>query len=149
MGRDAQDGKSTDQQEYARYTSFSAFLLIDTEAGQSTDQQGNDTRTGSNWSFNSWAEMLRMGNQQINRNMRAMTYFFSACFNFLSTYQRGILLALGKFELQSWAVMRKMVNQHINRILRIILYFSAFRSVTLILGNQHINKEMTHLLGEI
>ena len=149
MGSVGQFGKSTDQQESARYTSFCAFLLIDTEAGQSTDQQGNDTRTGSNWSFSSWAEMLRMGNQQINRNMRAMTYFFSACFNFLSTYQRGILLALGKFELQSWAVMRKMVNQHINRILRIILYFSAFRSVTLILGNQHINKEMTHLLGEI
>ena len=63
MGRDAQVGKSTDQQEYARYTSVSAFLLIDAEAGQSTDQQGNDTRTGSNLSFNSWAEMLRMGNQ--------------------------------------------------------------------------------------
>ena len=41
--------------------------------------------------------------------------------------------------------MRKMVNQHINRILRIILYFSAFQSVTRILPNQHINKEMTHL----
>ena len=38
----------------------------------------------------------RTVNQQINRNLRAMPNFSSACFNFQSTYQRGISLALGK-----------------------------------------------------
>ena len=42
-----------------------------------------------------------------------------------------------------------MVNQQINRNLRTIPYFPVFWSVTLRLGNQLINREMTHTLGKI
>ena len=42
----------------------------------------------------------RMLNQQINRNMRALPNFSSYCFNFQSTYQQWIALALGEI----WAL---------------------------------------------
>ena len=62
----------------------------------------------------------RTVNQQINRNLRAMPNFSSACFNFQSTYQRGISLALGKIWAFFWSVMISLVNQQINRNLRSI-----------------------------
>ena len=94
------NGKSTDQQESVRYTLFSDFLVSDTETGQSTDQRGNDAHTGIFLNFNSWAVMVRMGNQQINGVLRTIPYYCSDSSYCQSTYQHRILHAIGKI----WAL---------------------------------------------
>jgi hypothetical protein len=52
--------------------------------------------TPGKFELNSRSVLGRMVNQHINRNMSALPNFSTDCFNFQSTYQQGISLALGK-----------------------------------------------------
>ena len=72
--------------------------------------------------------MVILVNQQINRTLQ---------------------YTLSKIWEISRAEMVILVNQRINRNLRTIPYFPDFREETLTLGNQQINKDMTHTLVKI
>ena len=52
-------------------------------------------------------------------------------------------------EIFSWAILVNLVSQQINRNLSAILHFPLYCTLPLMLGNQQINREMTHTLGQI
>ena len=153
-----QNGKSTDQQAFARYTLFSSFLVSDTETGQSTDQRGNDAHTGKNW-------VLILGQWWSGWEINGSTGFCALYIIFRFSGQWhwdwAINWSTGKWHthwenlsFSSWAVIFRMVNQQINGVLRTIpgkfeLHSQSVLGRTLRPGNQLINGEMTHKMEKI
>ena len=113
---------------------------------------GSTEKWHTHWSkfdFDSRSIMDKMVNQHINRILRTMPYFSSDCPSFQSTYQQGILLALGKiwaFFLVSVVNFGKSTDQRGSA--RYTL-FPVFLVSDLKLGDQPINRDMTHSLVKI
>ena len=149
LGRDVHFGKSTDQQESARYTLFFSFLVTELELGNqhiNKDMTHTLVKIWVLFSVNVGQDGKSTHQQESARN----AIFLLSLLQFpINKSTRKWHTHWVKFEKFSREEMVILVNQRINRNLRTIPYFSDFRAETLTLGNQRINKDMTHTLVKI